>query len=37
MPIVLVGHSMGGRAALRAGGDPQVAAVCAPGAVDAAG
>ena len=29
MPIVLVGHSMGGRAALRAGGDPQVAAVCA--------
>ena len=28
-PIVLVGHSMGGRAALRAGGDPQVAAVCA--------
>jgi predicted esterase len=27
-PIVLVGHSMGGRAALRAGGDPQVAAVC---------
>ena len=29
VPIVLVGHSMGGRAALRAGGDPQVAAVCA--------
>ena len=29
MPVVLVGHSMGGRAALRAGGDPQVAAVCA--------
>ena len=29
LPIVLVGHSMGGRAALRAGGDPQVAAVCA--------
>jgi dienelactone hydrolase len=29
IPIVLVGHSMGGRAALRAGGDPQVAAVCA--------
>jgi dienelactone hydrolase len=28
MPIVLVGHSMGGRAVLRAGGDPQVAAVC---------
>jgi dienelactone hydrolase len=28
VPIVLVGHSMGGRAALRAGGDPQVAAVC---------
>ena len=28
MPVVLVGHSMGGRAALRAGGDPQVAAVC---------
>jgi predicted esterase len=28
LPIVLVGHSMGGRAALRAGGDPQVAAVC---------
>ena len=27
-PIVLVGHSMGGRAVLRAGGDPQVAAVC---------
>jgi dienelactone hydrolase len=29
VPIVLVGHSMGGRAALRAGGDPQVVAVCA--------
>ena len=28
VPIVLVGHSMGGRAVLRAGGDPQVAAVC---------
>ena len=28
VPIVLVGHSMGGRAALRAGGDPQVAAIC---------
>jgi dienelactone hydrolase len=29
VPIVLVGHSMGGRAALRAGGGPQVSAVCA--------
>jgi dienelactone hydrolase len=29
VPVVLVGHSMGGRAALRAGGDAQVAAVCA--------
>ena len=29
VPIVLVGHSMGGRAVLRAGGDEQVAAVCA--------
>jgi dienelactone hydrolase len=29
VPIVLVGHSMGGRAALRAGGEAQVAAVCA--------
>ena len=29
VPVVLVGHSMGGRAALRAAGDPQVAAVCA--------
>ena len=29
VPVVLVGHSMGGRAALRAGADPQVAAVCA--------
>ena len=29
VPIVLVGHSMGGRAALRAGGDPQVTTVCA--------
>lgn len=29
VPIVLVGHSMGGRAALRAGGEPQVTAVCA--------
>ena len=29
LPVVLVGHSMGGRAALRAGGDPQVAGVCA--------
>jgi predicted esterase len=28
VPVVLVGHSMGGRAVLRAGGDPQVAAVC---------
>jgi predicted esterase len=28
VPIVLVGHSMGGRAVLRAGGEPQVAAVC---------
>lgn len=28
VPIVLVGHSMGGRAVLRAGGDAQVAAVC---------
>ena len=28
-PIVLVGHSMGGRAALRAGGEPSVTAVCA--------
>jgi predicted esterase len=28
-PIVLVGHSMGGRAVLRAGGEQQVAAVCA--------
>jgi predicted esterase len=28
VPIVLVGHSMGGRAVLRAGGDPQIAAVC---------
>ena len=28
LPVVLVGHSMGGRAALRAGGDPQVTAVC---------
>jgi len=28
VPIVLVGHSMGGRAALRAGGDDQVVAVC---------
>ncbi|CAA9232669.1 MAG: conserved hypothetical protein SCF56.19 [uncultured Blastococcus sp.] len=28
-PIVLVGHSMGGRAALRAGGESEVAAVCA--------
>src|SRR3954453_1982394 len=29
LPLVLVGHSMGGRAVLRAGGDPQVGAVCA--------
>jgi dienelactone hydrolase len=29
VPIVLVGHSMGGRAVLRAGGEPQVRAVCA--------
>jgi len=29
VPVVLVGHSMGGRAVLRAGGDPQVASVCA--------
>ncbi len=29
VPIVLVGHSMGGRAALKAAGDPQVTAVCA--------
>jgi dienelactone hydrolase len=29
VPIVLVGHSMGGRAVLRAGGEPQVSAVCA--------
>jgi dienelactone hydrolase len=29
VPVVLVGHSMGGRAALRAGEDDQVAAVCA--------
>ena len=29
MPIVLVGHSMGGRAVLRAGGEDQVGAVCA--------
>jgi dienelactone hydrolase len=29
VPIVLVGHSMGGRAVLRAGGQPQVGAVCA--------
>ena len=29
VPIVLVGHSMGGRAALRAGGEPRVSAVCA--------
>lgn len=29
VPVVLVGHSMGGRAVLRAGGDPRVAAVCA--------
>ena len=29
VPIVLVGHSMGGRAALRAGGERQVRAVCA--------
>jgi predicted esterase len=29
IPIVLVGHSMGGRAALRAGGEPSVTAVCA--------
>ena len=29
VPIVLVGHSMGGRAALRAGGEPSVTGVCA--------
>jgi dienelactone hydrolase len=29
VPIVLVGHSMGGRAVLRAGGESQVTAVCA--------
>jgi dienelactone hydrolase len=29
VPVVLVGHSMGGRAVLRAGGEPQVRAVCA--------
>ena len=29
VPIVLVGHSMGGRAVLRAGGDRQVGTVCA--------
>jgi alpha-beta hydrolase superfamily lysophospholipase len=29
LPVVLVGHSMGGRAALRAGGEPAVTAVCA--------
>ena len=29
VPVVLVGHSMGGRAVLRAGGEPGVAAVCA--------
>lgn len=29
MPVVLLGHSMGGRAALRAAGEPNVVAVCA--------
>jgi predicted esterase len=29
VPVVLVGHSMGGRAVLRAGGEPGVGAVCA--------
>ncbi|MGY1815790.1 alpha/beta hydrolase [Blastococcus sp. SYSU D00820] len=29
VPVALVGHSMGGRAVLRAGGDPQVGAICA--------
>ncbi|SFL80497.1 alpha/beta hydrolase [Geodermatophilus ruber] len=29
VPVVLVGHSMGGRAVLRAGGEPSVHAVCA--------
>ena len=29
VPVVLVGHSMGGRAALRAGGERQVSAICA--------
>ncbi|GAA1405400.1 alpha/beta hydrolase [Catellatospora coxensis] len=29
LPVVLVGHSMGGRAALWGAGDPQVSAVCA--------
>ena len=28
VPVVLVGHSMGGRAVLRAGGEPGVTAVC---------
>ncbi|WP_144119057.1 serine aminopeptidase domain-containing protein [Catellatospora sichuanensis] len=29
LPVILVGHSMGGRAALWGAGDPQVTAVCA--------
>ncbi|MBV1853023.1 alpha/beta hydrolase [Catellatospora tritici] len=29
LPVILVGHSMGARAALWGGGDPRVAAVCA--------
>jgi pimeloyl-ACP methyl ester carboxylesterase len=29
LPVVLVGHSMGGRAALRVAGDPSVVGVCA--------
>lgn len=29
VPVILVGHSMGGRVALRVADDPQVAAVCA--------
>lgn len=29
LPVVLVGHSMGGRAALAAGGDPLIRGVCA--------
>ncbi|GAA2385270.1 alpha/beta hydrolase [Catellatospora methionotrophica] len=29
LPVILIGHSMGGRAALWGAGDPQVTAVCA--------